>query len=283
MSIDDRLEDAAHAVNELWAESDATHYRLTRLQARLTEEERPDPRPTPADRGAESGLLLISDDDHLAAALTAVLARHAIAVTHARGEEALQALAPGNDAFAAVFLDLSLPDEDGYELCGQIRRRTGAPLLMATHRADVRSRVRALQHGIDDYLIKPYDTGELITRILALTGLHPVSRHTAHETSAPRAGAPLRFGPVLIDPSTRQASVDGSVLHLTRKEFDLLALLAQRPGTVVPREQIISELWPTDWQGSERPLEALIASLRAKLRMPTLIETVRGVGYRLVT
>jgi DNA-binding response OmpR family regulator len=87
---------------------------------------------------------------------------------------------------------------------------------------------------------------------------------------------------VRIELPTRQVTVDGCVVQLTRKEFDLLALLAQRPGVVFRREQIISEVWRTSWEGTGRTLEVHVASLRAKLRMPALIETVRGVGYRLV-
>jgi DNA-binding response OmpR family regulator len=125
-------------------------------------------------------------------------------------------------------------------------------------------------------VVKPYDTGELLARI------HAVSRRTSHEDAASGADSELRLGSVLIELPTRQVSVDGSVVQLTRKEFDLLALLAQRPGVVFRREQIISEVWRTSWEGTGRTLEVHVASLRAKLRMPALIETVRGVGYRLV-
>ncbi|MEV4196171.1 winged helix-turn-helix domain-containing protein, partial [Streptomyces toxytricini] len=98
------------------------------------------------------------------------------------------------------------------------------------------------------------------------------------------AGVPgaVRVGPVSIELPTRRVSVDGTDVPLTRKEFDLLALLAQRPGVVFRREQIISEVWRTSWEGTGRTLEVHVASLRSKLRMPALIETVRGVGYRLV-
>lgn len=92
----------------------------------------------------------------------------------------------------------------------------------------------------------------------------------------------VRLGSVSIELSTRRVSVDGTDVPLTRKEFDLLALLAQRPGVVFRREQIISEVWRTSWEGTGRTLEVHVASLRSKLRMPALIETVRGVGYRLV-
>ncbi|WP_448315727.1 response regulator transcription factor [Streptomyces sp. CO7] len=223
-------------------------------------------------------LLLVEDDNHVAAALTAVLARHGFSVTHARnGEEALRALVPGGPAFAVVLLDLGLPDQDGFEVCGRIRKRTSTPVIMVTARADVRSRIHGLNLGADDYVVKPYDTGELLARIHAVA-----RRHASEENPGGADATVLDLGTVRIELSTRQVTVDGAQVALTRKEFDLLALLAQRPGVVFRREQIISEVWRTSWEGTGRTLEVHVASLRSKLRRPTLIETVRGVGYRLV-
>jgi DNA-binding response OmpR family regulator len=228
-------------------------------------------------------LLLVEDDDHVAAALSAVLARHGFEVVHARnGEEALRAVLPatepGKPPFGVVLLDLGLPDQDGYQVCGKLRKLTSTPVIMVTARSDVRSRIHGLNLGADDYVVKPYDTGELLARI------HAVSRRTAtDDAAAPAADEALRLGPVTIELPTRRVSVDGMAVQLTRKEFDLLALLAQRPGVVFRREQIISEVWRTSWEGTGRTLEVHVASLRSKLRMPALIETVRGVGYRLVT
>ncbi|MFI6863558.1 response regulator transcription factor [Streptomyces sp. NPDC050421] len=224
-------------------------------------------------------LLLVEDDNHVAAALSAILARHGFQVVHARsGEEALQALLPADtEPFGVVLLDLGLPDQDGNEVCGKIRKRSSVPVIMVTARADVRSRIHGLNLGADDYVTKPYDTGELLARI------HAVSRRkTGTEDTAPTPVAALRLGHVHIELPTRRVSVDGSEVQLTRKEFDLLALLAQRPGVVFRREQIISEVWRTSWEGTGRTLEVHVASLRSKLRLPALIETVRGVGYRLV-
>ncbi|MFD8688976.1 response regulator transcription factor [Streptomyces sp. NPDC059651] len=224
-------------------------------------------------------LLLVEDDNHVAAALSAILARHGFQVVHARsGEEALQALLPAEtEPFGVVLLDLGLPDQDGYEVCGKIRKRSSVPVIMVTARADVRSRIHGLNLGADDYVTKPYDTGELLARI------HAVSRRkSGNEDTAPTPVAALRLGHVHIELPTRRVSVDGSEVQLTRKEFDLLALLAQRPGVVFRREQIISEVWRTSWEGTGRTLEVHVASLRSKLRLPALIETVRGVGYRLV-
>ncbi|MEU6934652.1 response regulator transcription factor [Streptomyces sp. NPDC046374] len=228
-------------------------------------------------------LLLVEDDDHVAAALSAILARHGFQITHARnGEEALQAVLPAahgeRPSFGVILLDLGLPDQDGYQVCGRIRKLTTTPVIMVTARADVRSRIHGLNLGADDYVVKPYDTGELLARI------HAVSRRTsAGEDGAVAAeDSTLRLGQVTVELPTRRVSVDGDAVALTRKEFDLLALLAQRPGVVFRREQIISEVWRTNWEGTGRTLEVHVASLRSKLRMPALIETVRGVGYRLV-
>ncbi|MFJ5547267.1 response regulator transcription factor [Streptomyces sp. NPDC093225] len=230
-------------------------------------------------------LLLVEDDDHVAAALSAILARHGFQVTHARnGEEALQALLPAGAApFGVVLLDLGLPDQDGYEVCGKIRKRTDVPVIMVTARSDVRSRIHGLNLGADDYVVKPYDTGELLARIHAVARRRsgaPADDTTG--TGTPGDADTVRLGPVAVELATRRVTVDGAEVPLTRKEFDLLALLAQRPGVVFRREQIISEVWRTSWEGTGRTLEVHVASLRSKLRMPALIETVRGVGYRLV-
>src|SRR2546427_631244 len=190
-------------------------------------------------------------------------------------------------------------------LLRRIRRVTRTPVIMVTARSDVRSRIHGLNLGADDYVVKPYDTGELLARIHAVSrraatddGNAPsgqVSAHGANGGSGASdhhaAGAHIpperprqavRIGPVAIEPSARQVAVDGTPVPLTRKEFDLLALLAGRPGVVFRREQIISEVWRTSWEGTGRTLEVHVASLRSKLGLPALIETVRGVAYRLV-
>ncbi|MEU3749653.1 MULTISPECIES: response regulator transcription factor [Streptomyces] len=232
-------------------------------------------------------LLLVEDDDHVAAALSAILARHGFTVTHARnGEEALQAVLPtaqgARPSYGVILLDLGLPDQDGYQVCGRIRKLTATPVIMVTARGDVRSRIHGLNLGADDYVVKPYDTGELLARIHAVSRRNAGTEEATAGTAGSADGTLLRLGSVTVELPTRRVSVDGEAIPLTRKEFDLLALLAQRPGVVFRREQIISEVWHTSWEGTGRTLEVHVASLRSKLRMPALIETVRGVGYRLV-
>ncbi len=222
-------------------------------------------------------LLLVEPDTHVAATVSAVLTRHGFEVTHARsGEEALDALVPDGAGPNLVLLALGLPDQDGFDVCGKIRKRTGIPIIIVTARADIRSRIHGLNLGADDYLVKSYDSGELIARI------HAVTRRTLHRAGA--VGEPatvLVLGPVIVDLLTRQVSGGGEFLPLTRKEFDLLAFLAQHRDKVVDREQILSAVWGS-WEGEGRTLDVHVAGLRAKLGLPSLIVTVRGVGYRLV-
>ena len=221
-------------------------------------------------------LLLVEDDDRVAAAQQDVLRRHGFEVR--RVGTARDALDGAHDASwvpDVVLLDLGLPDGDGFDVCAQIRRTRDVPILVTTARADLRSRIHGLHLGADDYLVKPYDLRELMARI------HAVARRTAVPRDTPPADpAPtLVVHGVHVDLAGRAVRVDGRDVPLTRKEFDVLALLARRPGVVFRREQILAEVWGA--AGSPHTLDVHVASLRAKAGVPGLVETVRGVGYRL--
>ena len=221
-------------------------------------------------------VLLVEDDARLASALSDVLRVHGILVEHVTsGEQALERLSGATDA---VVLDLGLPGLDGFDVCSRIRRRYEVPILMATARSDLTSRVHGLHLGADDYLVKPYDVRELMAR------LHAVGRRRrAANGSGVSAGndAVVTCGHLAIDVERRTVLAAGEPISLTRKEFDLLALLAREPGVVFRREQIVSEVWQSTWKGCYRTLEVHVAAVRAKTSSPKVIETVRGVGYRL--
>lgn len=220
-------------------------------------------------------LLVVEDDQAVAALLRTGLTRHGFEVVAAgTAREALDRLSPAPDV---VLLDLGLPDRNGFTLCGQIRRATGAPIIMVTGRGDARSKVHGLNLGADDYVVKPYDLVELIARIHAVARRARVGGPQRQE----RPGVLVR-GSVRVDAGSRSVNVDERPVALTRKEFDVLFLLASSPGVVVRREQILSGVWGTNWVGAGRTLEVHVASLRQKLHRQDLIETVRGVGYRFV-
>jgi DNA-binding response OmpR family regulator len=223
-------------------------------------------------------LLLIEDDDRVGAALVDVLSHHGFVVDRARtAQESLTQLGPHTDV---VVLDLGLPDRDGFEVCSRIRRECDVPIIIATARGDLASRVHGLHLGADDYLVKPFDVRELMARIHAVVRRsQPTGEPTASTVGGPTAGV----GVLAVDVQQRTVEVDGRPVALTRKEFDLLSLLASRPGVVFRREQILSQVWQSQWAGDHRTLEVHVGSIRAKTGLPRVIETVRGIGYRLMS
>lgn len=218
-------------------------------------------------------VLVVEDDDRVGAALVTVLQHHGFTTTRARTGD--QALTRARDC-DIVLLDLGLPDIDGFEVCARLRRGSGVPIVAVTARADIASRLHGLGLGADDYISKPYDVRELVARIHAVTRRAAPARPESDD-------APVTVGDMVVDSRTRCVRIGGRPLTLTRREFDVLALLAQRPGVVYRREQILSGVWGAGWQTAGHSLEVHVASVRAKTGRPGCIETVRGVGYRLVT
>jgi DNA-binding response OmpR family regulator len=211
-------------------------------------------------------VLLVEDDARVADALTIALRRRGYEVFHATTGSAALA-APAADL---VLLDLGLPDRDGIEVCRTLRARGDVAIIAVTARSDEYDRVHGLRCGADDYVVKPFSIAELQARIDAVL-----------RRARPRPGGVLSAGPLRVDLTTHQVTRDGSPIALTRKEFDLLAALARDPGALVHRDRLLIEVWHSAWRGTGRTLDVHMATLRAKLGSPVLIETVRGVGYRL--
>jgi two-component system response regulator RegX3 len=215
-------------------------------------------------------VLLVEDDDSIAEPLTAGLGRHGFQVSRARtGAEALAA--PPHEV---VLLDLGLPDMDGIDVCRQLRATSAVPIIVVTARSEEVDRVLGLELGADDYVVKPFGFRELVARIRAVT-------RRARPPAGP-AEDPQRLGRLELDRRQRLVLLDGEEVALTAKEFDLLALLAENPGAVFTRDQILEQVWDPHWFGPTKTLDVHVASLRKKLGDPGWIETVRGVGFRLV-
>ncbi|PRI10231.1 response regulator transcription factor [Leucobacter massiliensis] len=218
-------------------------------------------------------ILIVEDDERVSEVLGAYLRQAGYTTACApNGAAALELL--GSDT-EAVLLDLGLPDMDGIDVCRRIRGFSSVPIIVATARSGVEERIRGLHAGADDFVVKPYDVRELVARIEAVT------RRTRALPPEPGAEAGVTVDGVRIDLARRRVLVDGEATELTPKEFDILAVLARYPGVVVPRDRIIREVWGTDWGGFKRSLEVHLGSIRRKLGRPELVETVRGVGYRL--
>jgi DNA-binding response OmpR family regulator len=215
-------------------------------------------------------VLLVEDDDAIAEPLTAGLERHGFQVSRARtGAEALAA-----PAHEVVLLDLGLPDMDGIDVCRRLRASSAVPIIVITARSEEIDRVLGLELGADDYVVKPFGFRELVARIRAVT-------RRARPAAGPAEG-PQRVGRLELDRRQRQVLLDGAEVTLTAKEFDLLALLAEDPGAVFGRDQILERVWDPHWFGPTKTLDVHVASLRKKLGDPGWIETIRGVGFRLV-
>jgi DNA-binding response OmpR family regulator len=215
-------------------------------------------------------VLVIEDELNIAAVVRIALEREGFqVVTFRTGEEGLSELE--RRAFVLVILDIGLPGIDGFEVCRRIRARSGIPVIMLTARDEEIDRVVGLELGADDYVSKPFSPRELTARVKA------VLRRTRPRQPAPDL---LRQGDLTVQLPERQVALEGVVVDLTPKEFDLLAFLMANPGVVFSREQLLERVWGSGFPCGTRTVDQHVAQLRAKLGRRDPIETVRGVGYK---
>src|SRR5215470_16460990 len=237
-------------------------------------------------------VLIVEDDDAIATPLAKGLEREGLEVDRVEcGNDALQLSAA--TVFDVVLLDLGLPDRDGFDVCRQLRARSDVPIIVVTARSEEVDRVVGLELGADDYIVKPFGLRELVARIRAVVRRRGPSANedTAHTNGngngngnghGPDHHPPVvEVGTLTVDRRTRRVTVDGDVVALTPKEFDLLAFLADDAGAVRPRQELLENVWDPHWYGPTKTLDVHVASLRKKLGDPGWIETVRGVGFRL--
>jgi DNA-binding response OmpR family regulator len=210
-------------------------------------------------------VLVVEDDPAVSEPLLAGLQRNGIETEHVAYASQVVMAAQNVDV---VLLDLGLPDGDGIDVLRELRKNSDVPVIIATARGDETDRIVGLELGADDYVVKPFSVRELAARVRA------VARRRRIDTS-------LESGRLVVDRTQHRVLVDGQPVELTAKEFDLLAVLAEEPGRAVPRQELFSRVWDPVWIGTGKTLDVHVASLRKKLGDAELIETVRGVGYRL--
>ncbi|GGQ21736.1 response regulator transcription factor [Streptomyces roseolilacinus] len=223
-----------------------------------------------------ASVLVVEDDPFVRSALV----RHLTEASHTvrsvgTALEALREVA--HHRFDVVILDLGLPDLDGAEALKMLRGVTDVPVIIATARDDEAGIVRLLNDGADDYLTKPFSVEHLSARIAAVL-------RRARGAGEGTPGTVVRVGGLAIDPLRRQAELDGRRLDLTRREFDLLVFLARRPGVVVPRRELLAEVWQQAY-GDDQTIDVHLSWLRRKLgetaANPRYLHTLRGVGVKL--
>ncbi len=220
-------------------------------------------------------MAVVEDEEPIAAAVAARLRsegfRVEIAFDGPSGVDLVERLRPD-----LVVLDLMLPGFDGLEVCRRIQQTRPVPVLMLTARDSETDLLVGLAVGADDYLTKPFSPRELVARVHAL--LRRVDRAAEAAESAPGGGEALRLGHVELDLSTRRAWRNGEAVHLTPTEFDILVLLAGKPGVVFTRERLLSAIWGYRDGFGARTVDSHVQALRRKLGAD-VIRTVHGVGY----
>lgn len=213
-------------------------------------------------------VLVIDDDARITALLCRGLRLEGFTVSAAADGAGGLAMAT-RERPDVVVLDVMMPGLDGFAVCSRLRADSEVPILMLTARDEVSDRVRGLELGADDYLVKPFALAELVARIRAL-----LRRGGSAEV--------LRYGDLVVDLRTREVTRAGQVLTLTAKEFELLGLFLRHPRQVLSRDQIMEQVWGYDFAGESNVLEVYVGYLRQKTERdgrPRLLHTVRGVGY----
>ncbi|WP_354697780.1 Alkaline phosphatase synthesis transcriptional regulatory protein PhoP [Paraconexibacter sp. AEG42_29] len=220
-------------------------------------------------------ILVVEDDAQIGTLVRAYLERDGYRVVLVRSGEAALVEVPRH-AIALVILDLGLPGIDGIEVCRRLP--DGLPVIMLTARDEEVERILGLEVGADDYVTKPFSPRELVARVRAV-----LRRTTRVDTdSQGAANAVLSAGDVELRTGAREVTVAGDAVTLTQREFDLLAYLLTRAGLVVGRDELLEAVWGFLAQGQTRTVDVHVAQLRSRLGRPELIQTVRGVGYKLV-
>jgi two-component system OmpR family response regulator len=218
-------------------------------------------------------VLVVEDDVPLAAAIRRALRAEGVAADVAtKGEDALW-MAGATD-FDGIVLDVMLPGIDGFETCRRLREDgVWAPILMLTARGAVEDRVRGLDQGADDYLVKPFSLAELLARLRALA-----------RRGHPERPAALEVGGLRLDPATRRVWRDETEIHLSPKEFSLLETFMRRPDEVLSAYQLLEYAWDFGYENRSNVVQVYVRYLREKIDRPfgaESIETIRGAGYRL--
>jgi DNA-binding response OmpR family regulator len=223
-------------------------------------------------------VLIVDDDPLFADALRFILEAEGYAVRiAASGEAAIQEARLG--CVQVILLDIGLPDIEGCTVCARLREFCDVPIVMVTGRRQERDKIAGLDSGADDYVTKPVAAGELLARIRALR--RRVVRADRSDLQ------PLAAGPVRLDPVAHEIRVRGQLIELTSREYALLEYLLRNVGRAIPRAELFVAVWGPDFFGEERALDVYVHSLRRKIESepdrPALLQTVRGVGYRLAS
>jgi two-component system response regulator VicR len=221
-------------------------------------------------------ILVVDDERSIADSVKYGLSKEGFDVVLAfDGDEAIAKAESENPDL--ILLDIQLPKKDGWAVCRALRAKSRVPIIMLTARSEEMDKVLGLELGADDYLVKPFGMRELLARVRA-------ALRRATEYAEPATARSITIGWVELDSVSRHVVCRGKLLELTRKEYNLLEALMAQAGVAIKRNDLINQVWQTDWMGDTRTLDVHIRWLREKIEKnpsePRYIQTVRGVGYR---
>jgi len=228
-----------------------------------------------------SRILVADDEPSVRDAVGYALSQEGFEVTVAvDGEDADGKLGVDHPGYDLLILDIMMPGRSGLDLCRDIRARSPVPIILLTAKDAEVDKVVGLEVGADDYVTKPFSVRELLGRVRA-----QLRRRELDRSSSDRELKTIDAGPVRIDLARHLVAIRGAPVNLTRSEFQVLRLLAERPGQVFSRREIMEELWQSEFSGDVRACDVHISNLRQKVERdpqePELVLTVRGVGYKL--
>jgi two-component system response regulator RegX3 len=228
-----------------------------------------------------SRILIADDETSVREAVGYAFEQEGFEVTLAEdGEDAESKLGDGDPGFDLLVLDIMMPGRSGLDICREVRARSAVPIILLTAKDAEVDKVVGLEVGADDYVTKPFSVRELIGRVRALLRRRELDLATSNH-----GAQTIEAGPVRIDLARHLVSVRDEPVNLTRSEFQVLRLLAERPGQVFSRLEIMEELWQSEFSGDVRACDVHISNLRQKIERdpqePELVVTVRGVGYKL--
>jgi len=229
-----------------------------------------------------AGRILIADDEpSVRDSVTYALQQEGYEVTPAVDGSDAESKLVGDMPFDLLILDIMMPGRSGLDLCREVRARSAVPIIILTAKDAEVDKVVGLEVGADDYVTKPFSVRELLGRVRAQLRRRELDRMPSVDGAE---ATRIESGPVTIDLVRHVVTVRGQAVSLTRSEFQLLRLLAGRPGEVFRRHQIMEELWQTEFDGDVRACDVHISNLRQKVEVdaqrPELVVTVRGVGYK---
>ena len=226
-------------------------------------------------------ILIVDDDENIAELISLYLNKECFDTQIAGdGETALQVVETYNPDL--ILLDLMLPGMDGYEVCQQIRRKRETPIIMLSAKGEVFDKVLGLKMGADDYIIKPFDSNEMVARVRAVLRRTKKVDEPIQTESAERKGDYVEYEKLIVNISNYTVTFCGKNLDMPPKELELLYFLASQPNQVFTREQLLNQLWGYDFMGDTRTVDVHIKRLREKLEgdFPWSIVTVWRMGYK---